>query len=88
MYGLKQAGIIANQCLTTHIAKYGYTPVPCTHGLWKHSHRKINFSLVVDNFGVKYIDKADAQHLVDSLAALYKISTDWTGALYCGLTIK
>jgi hypothetical protein len=32
----------------------------------------------VDDFGVKYTNKADAQHLVDSLAALYEISTDWT----------
>jgi hypothetical protein len=30
MYGLKQAGIIANQCLTKHHrSTYGYSPTPC-----------------------------------------------------------
>jgi hypothetical protein len=28
MYGIKQAGLIANVCLTAHLAKYGYTPTP------------------------------------------------------------
>jgi hypothetical protein len=30
MYGLKQAIIIANQCLTKHCSTYGYSPTPHT----------------------------------------------------------
>jgi hypothetical protein len=30
MYGLKQAGLIANVRLTAHLAKYGYAPTPRT----------------------------------------------------------
>jgi hypothetical protein len=55
MPGLKQAGRIAYDRLTTHLAKSGYRPVPITPSLWTHDTRPINFSLVVDNFGVKYV---------------------------------
>ena len=43
---------------------------------------KISFALCVDNFGVKYTDKADAQHLLTCLEKLYKCTTDWEGKLY------
>ena len=36
MPGLKQAGKIANDRLTIHLAKHGYHPVPRTPSLWKH----------------------------------------------------
>ena len=45
------------------------------------------FVLCADDFGVKYFSKADAQHLIDALEADYKLTIDWTGALYCGLTL-
>ena len=44
--------------------------------------------LVVDNFGVKYIDKADADHLIAAPKKYYAISEDWTGVLYYGITLK
>jgi hypothetical protein len=53
MYGLPQAGIIAQQLLQRNLAKHGYRPVRHTHGLWKHDTRPVSFSLVVDDFGVK-----------------------------------
>jgi hypothetical protein len=88
MYGLKQAGMIANQQLTQHLAKYDYFPTPRTPGLWQHRTRPVSFSLVVDDFGIKYVGRTHADHLLNALAALYTISTDWSGALYCGLTIN
>ena len=50
MYGLKQAGIIANQGLQKHMSAYGYRPVQCTPGLWKNDNTETIFSLVVDDF--------------------------------------
>jgi hypothetical protein len=88
MYGLPQAGILANQKLTKHLAQHGYHPTTHTPGLWKHNQRPIWFSLVVDNFGVKYIGKEHADHLLTTISLLYNTTTDWTGALYCGLTLK
>jgi hypothetical protein len=87
MYGLKEAGILANHRIAKHLATYGYYPTPRTPGLWKHATRDLSFSLVVDDFGVKYVGRENAQHLVDALASLYQVSTDWAGELYCGLTI-
>jgi hypothetical protein len=52
MYGLPQAGILANKLLQERLAKHGYRPVRHTHGLWRHDTRPITFSLVVDDFGV------------------------------------
>ena len=78
MYGLKQAGIIANMELTKHLDKFGYYPVQHTPGLWRHKTRATIFTLVVDNFAIKYVTKQDAEHLLQALRAKYTISTDWT----------
>ena len=37
----------------------------------------IQFTLVVDNFGVKYFDKENAQHLIYALQEDYTITHDW-----------
>ena len=36
MYGLPQAGRIANDRLVEHLGECGYKPVPRMAGLWKH----------------------------------------------------
>jgi hypothetical protein len=53
MYGLKQAGLLANQLLQTRLAPFGYYPARHTPGLWLHKTRPISFTLVVDDFAVK-----------------------------------
>jgi hypothetical protein len=87
MPGLKQAGKIANDRLKVHLAKYGYTPTALTPALWKHKTRPITFTLVVDDFGIKYEGNEHAQHLIASLKAQYKLSIDWTATSYCGLKL-
>jgi hypothetical protein len=46
------------------------------------------FTLVVDDFGVRYTNKADAQQLMHTLKTLYRVSEDWAGERYIGLTLK
>jgi hypothetical protein len=87
MYGLPQAGRIANDALVPYLAQNGYHQLEHTPGLFKHETRPILFSLVVDDFGVQYTGTEHAQHLVDVIAAKYKMTTDWTGSLYCGITL-
>jgi hypothetical protein len=87
MYGLPQAGKIANDRLVNHLKTYGYHQAKHTHGLFTHETNNVVFTLVVDDFGVKYTSRASAQHLIDALASLYNITTDWTGTTYLGLTI-
>jgi hypothetical protein len=67
MYGLPQAGILANELLQRNLAKDGYLPTQHTHGLWKHDTRPISFSLVVDDFGVKYVGREHAEHLMECI---------------------
>ena len=62
MYGLKQAGIIANQELVRRMAPFGYHPVKHTPGLWVYNSRKTLFSLVVNDFCVHYSYTEDADH--------------------------
>jgi hypothetical protein len=87
MYGLPQAGILANKLLAKRLAIHGYAPTVHTPGLWKHRTCPILFSLVVNNFGVKYMGKQHADHLFSALEQHYEAATDWEGKLYCGLTL-
>jgi hypothetical protein len=87
MYGLPQAGILTNELLQRNLAKDGYRPTTHTHGLWTHDTRPISFSLVVDDFGVKYVDREHAEHLMACPRKKYNISSDWNGSAYCGLTL-
>ena len=88
MYGLPQAGILANKLLKQRLAKYGYYEVAHTPGLWKHLSRPISFTLVVDDFGIKYVGKEHADHLLNALKQHYTLDIDWTGSLYCGIALK
>jgi hypothetical protein len=54
MYGLPLAGIIAQVLLEDRLGKYGYSQSKIIPGLWTHKTRPILFSLVVDDFAVKY----------------------------------
>ena len=67
MYGLPQAGILAEKQLIRFLGSYGYSPVPHTPGLWRHQWQPITFCLVVDDFGVKYIGKEHADHLIQCI---------------------
>mmetsp|Transcript_18995 Transcript_18995/g.31769 ORF Transcript_18995/g.31769 Transcript_18995/m.31769 type:complete len:1018 (-) Transcript_18995:914-3967(-) len=62
MYGLPQAGKIAQRKLLQHLATKGYHPAPNTPCLIRHETRDITFALVVDDFGIKYTKDEDADH--------------------------
>ena len=88
MYGLPQAGILANQLLEKRLARHGYHKCEHTPGLWCHRWRPIQFILVVNDFGVQYVGREHALHLLHALQADYEaVSTDWAGTLYCGITL-
>jgi hypothetical protein len=88
MYGSPQAGILTNELLQRNLAKDSYRPTHHTHGLWKHDTHPISFSLVVDDFGVKYVGREHAEHLMECIKNNYNISNDWKGSAYCGLTLE
>ena len=57
MYGLPQAGILAQQLLEKQLNDKGYSQDNLVPGLWTHSWRPITLTLCVDDFGVKYVGK-------------------------------
>ena len=73
MYGLPQAGLLANELLEKRLNKYGYYQSKLVPGLWTHEWRPIQFTLVVDDFGVKYVGKEHAQHLCTVLQKYTKL---------------
>ena len=87
MYSLKQAAILAYEQLTNNLAPHGYHPIQNTVGMWKHTTKPIQFCLCVDNFGVKYVNKTDVEHLIETLKTHYTITIDWSGCNYCKLTL-
>ena len=75
-YGLKQSGKIAHDDLVTQLSKHGYHKSKYTEGLFTHETRQIAFTLVVDDFAIKYVYKADMEHLLTSLREKYPIKVD------------
>ena len=79
MYGLKQAAVLAYNQLKEKLLPQGYSPVTGTVGLWTHSTRKTKFCLCFDDFGIKYFNKGDADHLLRAIGNHYTYTTDWDG---------
>jgi hypothetical protein len=77
--------ILVQQLLKECQKEHGYHQSTMTPGLWQHDTHPISFSLVIENFGVKYVGEENAQHLLDTVQKYYKCSCDWEGEQYCGL---
>jgi hypothetical protein len=88
MYGLPQAGLLANKLLAKRLNHFGYYHCQYTLGLWRHAWRPITFSLVVDDFGIKTVGLTHAKHLKQALEQHYEVDVDWKGQLYCGVHLN
>ncbi len=87
MYSLPEAGILAQDLLTKRLNKAGYRQSKITPGYWHHDWRQISFTLVVNDFGVKYTNKDKVKHLVSILKQDYEIDVNWEGMQYLGLML-
>ncbi len=65
----------------------GYFQSQYTPGLWLHKTRPIQFTLCVDDFGVKYTRKEDKQHLTSILTQHYEVKVKDKGKGYLGITL-
>ena len=88
MYGLRESGYIANIELKRILVLEGYIPSKFTPGLFTHKTRDIAFSLVVDDFEVKYTKREDAEHLLKTKQDRYTIKADWDPTFYLGVTLE
>jgi hypothetical protein len=88
MYDLKQAGLLAKQLFQQILEPYRYYPARHIPGLWIQKTKQIAFTLVVDDFAIKYAGEESAHHLRNALLRSYEITTDWGGTVYSGIMLK
>ncbi|KAL7477035.1 hypothetical protein ACHAW6_002855, partial [Cyclotella cf. meneghiniana] len=87
MYGLPHVSLITNELLEKRFNKHGYHQSKLVSGLWKHNWHPVWFTLVVDDFGVKYIGKEHTLNFQSVIESSYPRSTNWTGDRYIGIML-
>jgi len=87
IYGLPQAGLIAQKRLNKLLAEHGYHTCENTPGLYHHETRPTFFTLVVDDFLMACKSDEDRDHLLDVLRILYEVKVDYKALKYVGITI-
>jgi hypothetical protein len=76
VWGLPQAGILENKRLRRKLAPFDYYKCIKTPGLWRHESHPLTFTLAVDDFGVKFVNKNDVDHLISSIKKTYTLTKD------------
>ena len=88
MYGHPVAGRVCYQDLVKHLAAHEYIQdniVPC---LFRHASNGIQFTLIVDDLGIKHIDGNGAlEHLKETLELKWPAKLDRSGSKYVGLRL-
>ena len=87
MYGLPQAGILAQEIIEKCLNQHGYCQSSLTRGLCQHDYRLISFTLCVEHFGIKYVGREHAEHLASVFSKHYKCSNKWDGQQYLSMNI-
>ena len=64
MYVLPQGGMLANKIFIKDLATYEHYKVPFTPGHGKSISRPIQFTLVIDDFAIKFVQEEHANHLI------------------------
>jgi hypothetical protein len=89
IYGLKEAGKLSQDRLIAHLAEHGYKQCRFTPCLFIHETNGAAFTLVVDDFLVKFQNQTAAEHLIETLRKLYEITIDTAPTQkYIGITLE
>ena len=79
---LPQASSHGHDLLEQCLNAAGYHQSSIAPGLWKHDTRPFQFTLVVDNFGIKETCHNNANHLINTLKLYHDVLIDGTGKEY------
>jgi hypothetical protein len=85
LYGLPHAGRISAIKVDNLLKRHGYHQCYSTPCLYHNKHNGIYFTLIVDDYLIKYKHKQDAEHLLNALQTEYEVSVDWGGTRYLGM---
>ena len=89
IYGLPQAGKLAQDRLVKHLATHNYIQCAHTPCLFINKENGVAFTLVVDDLLIKYKQRSAVDHLFSVLRELYEITTDFSSTLkYVGITLR
>jgi hypothetical protein len=83
---LPQSGLLSQLRLISHLESHGYFETN-TPMLFRHVTRPISFTLVAYDFGVKYSDVEDYNHLRRILEIQYEVTGSSTGTHYLDFTV-
>ena len=87
-YSLPQAGILANTQLCERLEEHGYYKAATTPGLWQHKWRPVQFCLIVDDFGVKYVDIVHFNHFHKTLKKSHEVTVNMKGDKIAGIDVQ
>ena len=79
MYGHPVAGRIANADLVEHLGQHGYIQDPNIPSFFENAINQVSFTLVVDDFGIKYTGADTLKNLIRILELRYIIKVDMSG---------
>ena len=88
IYEFLQIGMVAHKDLKNRLTSHRYAPVTFTLDLWTHKLNGILFTLVVDDFSIKYTSLSSLYHLLNILKIFYSITTNMKGDLCIGVTLQ
>ena len=88
MYSLPKSGLLANEIIEKRLNKRGYQHRKLLPRLWKHEWKPIQFTIALDDLGVKYVGKEHALHLKQTLEENYKVTKEWDITRYIGITLE
>ena len=88
MYGLPQAGLLAQIGLVKLLNANGYIEDSIIPMLFTHRTNGIIFTLVVDDFLIKWRTQESIDHLLGVLRSKYEITSDIAASKYLGMTIE
>ena len=88
MYGIPEAGRLANDLLRARLKKHGYIEATHTPGYWKQIWYPISWTLIFDDFGFKYTNKRHVDELLKIMSQQYVMKMDWEGTSFVGITLK
>ena len=70
------------------LAEAGYQKAGLVEGYFKHDTHNIDFTLVVDDFLIKYVNDDNLQHLREAVGKYYKFKVDLEAKQYVGINLK
>jgi hypothetical protein len=87
-YCLPQSGILANDLFCSCLKAKGFYKAASTLGLWCHKWRPIQFCLIIDDFGVKYVGLEHFNYLLGVLKKFHGVQYNMAGNKFAFMHIE